>query len=43
MKKGEKCDLFIETTYGYGDAGAGADIPGGANLIFTVELLDFEV
>jgi hypothetical protein len=25
---------------GYGDAGAGADIHGGATLVFEVELLD---
>ena len=39
MKLGEKCELNIHADYGYGEQGAGADIPAGATLIFTVELL----
>ena len=39
MKVGEKAVLTISAEYGYGEAGAGADIPGGATLIFTVDLV----
>eukprot|EP00944_MAST-04C_sp_MAST-4C-sp1_P010185 g10185.t1 len=36
---GEKRTLIIPASLGYGDQGAGADIPGGATLKFTVECL----
>lgn len=39
MRLGEKADLFIKSKYGYGDMGSPPKIPGGATLIFTVELL----
>jgi len=39
MCLGEKADLVIQSDYGYGDAGSPPKIPGGATLIFTVELL----
>lgn len=42
MPKGSKWKLFIPSDLGYGDRGAGADIPGGAALIFEVELLDIK-
>lgn len=40
MKAGDKWILYIPSALGYGDRGAGADIPGGAALIFEVEVLD---
>ncbi len=43
MPKGSKWKLFIPSDLGYGDRGAGQDIPGGAALIFEVELLDIKV
>ena len=39
MRLGEKADLVIQSKYGYGDMGSPPKIPGGATLIFTVELL----
>jgi FKBP-type peptidyl-prolyl cis-trans isomerase FklB len=40
MPVGSKWRLYIPSSLGYGDYGAGADIPGGAALVFEVELLD---
>lgn len=40
MPVGSTWQLFIPSDLAYGDAGAGADIPPGATLIFDVELLE---
>lgn len=40
MPVGSKWKLYIPSDLGYGDRGAGSAIPGGAALVFTVELLD---
>lgn len=40
MPVGSKWKLFIPSDLGYGDRGAGSAIPGGAALIFTIELLN---
>ncbi|MDP4283705.1 MAG: FKBP-type peptidyl-prolyl cis-trans isomerase [Bacteroidota bacterium] len=40
MPVGSKWKLFIPSDLGYGDRGAGGVIPGGAALIFDIELLD---
>ena len=40
MPVGSKWKLFIPSDLGYGDRGAGAGIPGGATLIFEIELLE---
>jgi len=40
MKEGGKWELYIPSELAYGDRGAGANIPGGAALIFTLELLE---
>jgi len=39
MHIGDKWKVFISSELGYGDRGAGADIPGGATLMFEMELL----
>lgn len=39
MHIGDKYKVFIPSELGYGERGAGADIPGGASLIFDMELL----
>jgi hypothetical protein len=41
MCVGEKRILTIPPEMGYGDRGAGKDIPGGATLRFNVELMGF--
>lgn len=42
MPVGSKWKLYIPASLGYGDFGAGANIPGGAALIFEVELLSIK-
>lgn len=39
MKEGGKWELYIPSELAYGDSGAGGAIPGGAALIFELELL----
>lgn len=39
MKEGSHWRLWIPSELAYGDRGAGSDIPGGATLIFEVELI----
>jgi FKBP-type peptidyl-prolyl cis-trans isomerase len=40
MPVGSKWKLFIPSELGYGEHGAGSSIPGGAALIFDIELLE---
>ena len=42
MPTGSKFVFYIPSDLGYGDNGAGGVIPGGATLIFEIELLSFE-
>jgi len=42
MQVGEIRRLFIPSDLGYGEAGAGSDIPPNSDLIFDVELISFE-
>ena len=41
MAVGEKAILVIDSEMGYGSRGAGGKIPGGATLLFEVQLLSF--
>lgn len=40
MKEGSHWRIWIPSDLAYGDRGAGSDIPGGATLIFEIELLE---
>ena len=42
MTPGSKYRFFIPYNLGYGEQGAPGAIPGGATLIFDVELISFE-
>jgi len=42
MSPGSKYIFYIPSDLAYGDQGAGGLIPGGATLIFEIELLSFE-
>lgn len=42
MHVGDKYRVFIPSELGYGDRGAGPNIPGGSTLIFEMELLDIK-
>ena len=42
MQEGEIRELRIPSSKGYGQAGAGEDIPPNAGLVFTVELLEIK-
>ena len=39
MEEGDKWELYIPSELAYGDRGAGGRIPGGAVLIFELEIL----
>ena len=40
MREGSHWRIWIPSEFAYGDGGAGSDIPGGATLMFEVELLE---
>ncbi len=42
MKKGEHAEITIESEYGYGDEGMHGIIPGGATLIYDIELINWK-
>lgn len=42
MEKGSKYELYIPASLGYGERGAGRDIPPHATLIFEIELIDIK-
>lgn len=42
MSKGSKYRFYIPSDLAYGDQGAGGAIPGGATIIFDVELVNIK-
>jgi FKBP-type peptidyl-prolyl cis-trans isomerase FklB len=42
MPEGATWELYIPSELAYGDRGAGASIPGGSALIFTLELIEIQ-
>ena len=40
MKEGDTWELYLPSELAYGDRGAGGDIPPGAVLIFTLEMIE---
>lgn len=42
MKKGETSKVVIRSDYGYGESGSPPKIPGGATLVFEIELLSWK-
>lgn len=42
MNKGELAKFTLKSDFAYGDSGSPPKIPGGATLVFEVELLDFK-
>lgn len=40
MKEGSKWELYIPSELAYGDRGAGGAIPGGAALVFQIEMIE---
>jgi hypothetical protein len=42
MRPGDRWMLYIPASLGYGASGSGRKIPGGATLIFDLELFSFE-
>lgn len=40
MHIGEKWEIYVPAEAGYGERGAGRDIPGHSTLVFQLELLD---
>jgi FKBP-type peptidyl-prolyl cis-trans isomerase len=40
MRPGDEWTLYVPPALGYGDQGAGGEIPPGAALIFRIELID---
>jgi FKBP-type peptidyl-prolyl cis-trans isomerase FklB len=43
MPVGSKWKLYIPSDLGYGERGAGGAIPGGAALVFVIELVDIVI
>ena len=43
MKEGDEWELYLPSAKAYGDRGAGKTIPGGATLVFQIELVKVRV
>ena len=42
MVEGDQWEMYIPSDLAYGDRGAGGKIPGGATLIFKMEIVKIE-
>ena len=42
MHEGDRWEVYIPSEMGYGDRGAGRDIPGNSSLIFEIQLIKIQ-
>ena len=43
MCSGERCEIVLHPSFGYGESGSGATIPGNSVLKFDIEALDYSI
>ena len=43
MCSGERCEIILHPSFGYGESGSGTTIPGNSVLKFDIEALDYSI